>query len=297
MKVKAVNKAEPLPDFDKLWDYEHPDQTEAKFVELLPAARASGDRSYYGELLTQIARSQGLQRNFDAAESTLAIVEKMLSEDLVRMKTRYLLEKGRIYNSSGSKDRAKPFFLEAYELARAGHEDYYAIDAIHMLQIVEPPDKQLEWAEKAIAMAEQTGDERAGRWLGPLYNNTGWTYFDLKQFDKAMELFEKSLAWRQGQQDAAGTRIAKWTIGRTLRETGNFDEALQMQRALENEFDSEGLDPDGYVFEEIAECLLALNQEGAAKPYFKRAYDILSKDEWLVANEPLRLERLKKLGG
>src|SRR3954463_14412105 len=32
-----------LPDFDKLWDYQHPAETEKKFAELLPAAEKSGD--------------------------------------------------------------------------------------------------------------------------------------------------------------------------------------------------------------------------------------------------------------
>jgi tetratricopeptide (TPR) repeat protein len=278
-----------------MWDYDNPDQTEAKFRELVPRAQASKDLSYYGQLLTQIARTQGLQRKFDEAHATLDIVEKMLTKDLVLVKIRCLLERGRVYNSSGVKDRARPLFFEAYELAEANHEDYHAIDAIHMLQIVEPPENQLTWAEKAIAMAEKTRDERARKWLGPLYNNTGWTYFDLKQYDKAMDLFEKSLAWRQEQKDEEGTFIAQWTIARTLRETGEIEKALELQQSLEKARNEKGLDPDGYVFEEIAECLLALNQGNEAKPYFHRAYDILSKDQWLVANEPKRLERMKAL--
>ena len=56
-----------LPDFDALWDYDQPAKTEAAFRALLPQAEASGDSSYYIELLTQIARTQGLQRDFAAA--------------------------------------------------------------------------------------------------------------------------------------------------------------------------------------------------------------------------------------
>src|SRR4051794_32155876 len=47
-----------LPDFDTLWDYAQPGETEERFRELLPAARASGDRNYHLQLLTQIARAQ-----------------------------------------------------------------------------------------------------------------------------------------------------------------------------------------------------------------------------------------------
>jgi branched-chain amino acid transport system ATP-binding protein len=49
------------------------------------------------------------------------------------------------------------------------------------------------------------------------------------------------------------------------------------------------------VNEEIAECLLALKRPEEAKSYFARAYELLSKDKWLVAEEPKRLERLRDL--
>jgi hypothetical protein len=61
------------------------------------------------------------------------------------------------------------------------------------------------------------------------------------------------------------------------------------------EFESTA-DADGYVFEEIGECLLALNRVGEAQPYFAKAYKLLSEDLWLVEREPHRLERLRQLG-
>jgi hypothetical protein len=68
-----------------------------------------------------------------------------------------------------------------------------------------------------------------------------------------------------------------------------------IQRELESEIEEKGLDPSGYVFEEIAECLLLLGREDEAKVYFGKAYDELSQDQWLVANQADRLERLKDL--
>ena len=151
----------PLPDFDALWDYNNPDSTEQKFRELIPQAQASGDTGYYAELLTQIARTQGLQSKFDEAHKTLDKVETMLTDDMIRPRLRYLLERGRVYNSSGHQDKARPLFLAAYAMGVETDEDYYAIDAIHMMQIVEPPDRQLDWARKAIDMTEKTTDQRA----------------------------------------------------------------------------------------------------------------------------------------
>jgi tetratricopeptide (TPR) repeat protein len=285
-----------LPDFDALWDYNDPAGTEVKFRELLPEARESQDESYYAQLLTQIARTEGLQRKFDDAHRTLDTVETMLTDEMTVAKIRYLLERGRVYNSSGQPDSSKPLFLEAWELGVDHKQDFYAVDAAHMLAIVEPPEKQLEWSEKAMRVAEESKDERARNWLGSLYNNTGWTYHDLGQYDKALEMFEKGLKFREEKNDEEGMRIAKWTIARTYRSLGKIEEALQIQRELEKEFEEKGIEHTGYVFEEIAECLLLLENKEEAKRYFGLAYDLLSKNPWLKANEPKRLQRLKELG-
>jgi tetratricopeptide (TPR) repeat protein len=293
---ETKKESKPLTDFDALWDYNDPAGTEVKFRELLPEAKESSDKSYYAQLLTQIARTEGLQRKFEDAHRTLDTVEAMLTDELIVARIRYLLERGRVYNSSNQPDKSKPLFLEAWELGVAKGEDFYAIDAAHMLGIVEPSEKQLEWAGKAMELAEKSTDQRAKNWLGSLYNNTGWTYHDLKQYEKALELFEKSLRWREEKNDEEGIRIAKWTIARTYRSLGRIEEALQIQKELEKEFEQKGIEQDGYVFEELGECLLLLQKEDEARRYFKLAYDLLSKDQWLVANQPERLKRLKELG-
>jgi hypothetical protein len=53
--------------------------------------------------------------------------------------------------------------------------------------------------------------------------------------------------------------------------------------------------PDGYVSEEIGECLLISQKEDEAARHFAEAYKRLSQDQWLVSDEPDRLERMKTL--
>ncbi len=50
------------------------------------------------------------------------------------------------------------------------------------------------------------------------------------------------------------------------------------------------------LFEEIGECLLALDRQDEASQYFRRAFECLSQDTWLVQQEPDRLARLHELG-
>src|SRR5881397_4329255 len=149
-----------LADFDKLWDYDHPGATEGKFRQLLPAAVDSLDISYLLQLLTQIARAEGLQRKFEDAHKTLDRVDKALPKTDGRTLIRYLLERGRVYNSSGSVDDAKRLFLQAFDLAVKSKEDFYAVDAAHMVAIVESPENQSEWNLKALDLAENSLDER-----------------------------------------------------------------------------------------------------------------------------------------
>src|SRR5579859_5806623 len=89
------------PDFDRLWDYDHPQETERTFQEALPMARASGNSAYLAELLTQIARAQGLQRQFTLAHQTLDQAESLLEGASARARIRYALERGRVFNSAG----------------------------------------------------------------------------------------------------------------------------------------------------------------------------------------------------
>jgi tetratricopeptide (TPR) repeat protein len=277
-----------LPDFDSLWNYDQPAETEARFLELLP--EIPGEERL--QLLTQIGRAQGLQRRFDDAHHTLNDVEANLVEVQPVVRVRYLLERGRVFNSSRQPEKARPLFLEALTLAQATNEDFYAIDAAHMLGIIDPPDKQLSWNLQALTLAERSSEPRAQNWRASLYNNIGWTYHDLGDYEKALDMFQKALIARQTQGKPREIAIAEWCIGRVLRSLNRINEALEIQLRLKTEGSS-----DGYVDEEIGECLLAQGKSEEARPHFAAAYDLLSKDAFFTENEAPRLERLRQLGG
>src|SRR5690242_19265989 len=243
-----------LPDFDALWDYARPAETEVAFRALLPQAQAqaSHNPSYYLELLTQIARTQGLQRDFAAAHQTLDAVQGQLTDDLCRARVRYLLERGRVFNSSGQPEDARPLFEAAWDEARACNEDLYAIDAAHMVAIVAPPDEKLAWNRKGLEVVEQTTDARAQQWGGSLYNNIGWDYHAQGQYEQALEAFYKALEWRQVQGDPREILIARWCIARTLRSSGRVEEALHQQQALQEAWKPLG-GSAGYTEEELGE--------------------------------------------
>lgn len=284
------------PDIDSLWDFDHPDASEAAFAALLPVARAADDPDYLAQLLTQLARAEGLQMKFDPAMKTLDEAERVITPETPVARVRLLLERGRVLNSSKRREESKPFFREAWDLARASKADGLAVDAAHMLGIVESADSSVAWNREAIAYAERSQDPKARRWLGSLYNNLGWTYHDSGDPKTALDLFQKARAAREVEGKTGPIRIARWCVARALRSLQRIDEALDIQRRLAAELEKDGA-PDGYVHEEIAECLASKGDDAGAKPHFAAAWTILSKDPWLQRDEPERIERMRRLGG
>jgi tetratricopeptide (TPR) repeat protein len=278
-----------------LWDFGDPEGTEADFRQLLPEAEVSGDPEYHLQLLTQIARTLGLQRRFAEAHGVLDEVEPQLSEAVPIAHIRYLLERGRTFRSGGYPDKALPLFLEAWGRGQVASADFFSVDAAHMLAMVETGQAGLEWNMKAIRLAEASEQERARGWLGSLYNNTGWSFHEIGDYEKALDLFEEALAFRLQQGNPENIRIARWCVARCYRSLGRLEQALEIQRALLAEAQEAG-QPAGYTNEELGELMLALGQAKQARPYFKAAFEQLSQDPWLVDNEPERLARLKKLG-
>lgn len=293
--LTTMSPAESKPDFDSLWNYDKPAETKTKFREILSLAQQSGDIDYLTELITQIARTLGLQQKFDQAHTLLDSVEAILKDAGQRPRVRYLLERGRVFNSSGQKEKAVPLFEEAWEIASKESFDFFAVDAAHMLAIATPAEEHMPWNLKAVALAEKSEDTKARRWLGSLYNNIGWDYFSKEKYDVALTMFEKAVAFRQEQNQPQLILSARWCVAKALRYLGEVDSALSMQLELEKEWQNVG-EPDGYVFEEIGECLLTLKKEVEATKYFALAYQYLSKDPWLSRDEPQRLQRLKDLG-
>jgi tetratricopeptide (TPR) repeat protein len=293
-----------LEQFDRFWNYGDPAATEAKFRELLPQAEEGSDLQL--QLLTQIARTHGLRGQFDEATAILDEVEGKLSDETAVARVRYLLERGRSRNSSGQPDKGRDQFLAAWDLAREQGAEIHAVDAAHMLGIVEPHDKQIEWAEKAMNYAEQASDRRAKGWLGPLYNNLGWTYHELGRFDDALEThrkgweFRKDFDGRRAEKDtdftppSRETLIAKWAYARMLRSLERCEESLAMQEELLADWKAFGED-NGFVFEEVAENLVALDRGEEATPNFRRALELLREIDWFVRDEPERLKRLEEM--
>ncbi|MGV6813378.1 MAG: tetratricopeptide repeat protein [Phycisphaerales bacterium] len=274
----------------KLWDFDNPAASAERFEHFAQRAMDAGDEYLAALARTQLARAFGLGRMYDRGFALIDSVKNAYPNATGELAVRIALEHGRLLNSSGKKAESVPQFIEAWEAARESGLDGLAVDAAHMLGIVLDGLDGMDWNEKALALAISSDQPAANKWIGSLLNNMGWSYHEAGNYQRAMELFEQALAFRVEEGKPSLIRIARWSVGRCYRSLGKLDVALSIQRSLETNPQA-----DGYVFEEIAECLHAQGHIDQAKPNFAKAYEMLSQDPWLVANESDRLNRLNEL--
>ncbi len=278
-------------DIEALWDYNQPAVSETRFREALKTE--SGDDAL--ELETQIARTFSLRREFTQAHALLdAVQRRMSNKTRPAVRVRYLLERGRTFRSANETVKARPLFLEAWQIGDKEKLTLLAIDAAHMMGIVEAGDEAQRWNERAMALAMSSNVPRAIRWRGSLANNMGHTERERGNLDAAIKYFQASLTAFQLTRSGSQIRMAKWQIANVMRLQKRYDEALSMQLLIEMEA-AEAAEPDGYVFEEIAEIYVVKNEPAKAKLYFAKAVEVLSKDTWFAENEGDRLARMRQL--
>jgi tetratricopeptide (TPR) repeat protein len=174
-----------------LWDFDDLDSTERRLSDLLEAEESDAGRA---EVLTQLARVEGLREDFDASERLLQQAEALAgTSDLARV--RIDLERGRKLRSSGDPAAALPLFEAAYARASDAGQDFLAGDAVHMCAIsVDEVEAKEEWTRRGLDLGERR--PAATYWAGPLLNNLGWAYYDAGDHRRALGLFEQALEVR-----------------------------------------------------------------------------------------------------
>ncbi len=226
-----------------LWNFNDPVGSEARFrSELATASPVDA-----AVLQTQIARALGLQERYVDALAVLAAVDS--AEPAVRV--RVLLERGRVLRSSGESEQANQLFRDAVDLADRSGLDELAVDAMHMVALTLAGTDQINYTLATLTRAENSSELAARNWVPSILHNLGMAYSDNNQWTLALNTFEQALALRSQTSDAGPHRIARWTVGWTLRNLGQHQQAKVVQRALKAELDAAGL-ADSYVDAELA---------------------------------------------
>jgi tetratricopeptide (TPR) repeat protein len=286
------------PNVDAFWDPEDLPKTEGQILALLPADWTTAWSAQSVELLTQLARAQALQGKLPEARATLDQARRMISETNLGPNSlaelRWNLEQGRMLCLSRSPTKAHDLFAAAWKMANEIHQPFFAIDAALMLSSVRPPKFQNEWLKKALAIAEESQDESANLWRSHLLFLEGWHSFDSRQFEGALEIFNKALAIPLNHGNAPQAFALRWSQARTLRALERTAEAMAIQESLLAQMRPLGK-ISGHVYLELAECSQLLKHKDEARDYFEQAHIALSTDPWYIDNRSDELERMKYL--
>lgn len=264
-----------------LWDFDDLDASEGRFRAQLEQETMDTGRA---EVLTQLARVEGLRGRYEQCDALLDQAEALGGAEV-----RVLLERGRRERSSGRPGAGLAQFEQAFEQARESDEDVLAVDAAHMVAIVGDSET---WTARAVAIAASSDDPGVRYWLGPLYNNVGWSRYESHDAAGALEAFELALASRERDDPRPYAReIARYAVGKALRTLGRADEAAAALEQCLAWAAAAGV-KDGYFHEELAEDYAALGRYADAREQARRALELTSDDD-----DPARVERLRDLSG
>lgn len=262
-------------DLAPLWDFGKPEVSEQRFRQALESA--TGDDALI--LHTQIARTYGLRKDFDAARKMLRQIEPAMDTAGPEARVRYELELGRSHASaahtpeqmtSGGKAQARLHFDAALSKARAARLDALAVDAIHMFAFLDTsPADQLKWSKAALELVQASTQPEAKRWEPSVRNNLGHALHQLGRYEDALIEFQQAVLLRERGSNADATRVAHWMVAWTLRSLGRIDEALEIQLRLENQNEAAGK-PDPYVHEELEALYRAKGDEARAEHFARR---------------------------
>jgi tetratricopeptide (TPR) repeat protein len=262
-----------------LWDFDDLDASEERFRAQLADETTDAGRA---EVLSQLARVESLRGDYERCDAWLDEADALGGAE-----ARVLLERGRRIRSSGQPGAGLAEFERAFELARASGEDVLAVDAAHMIAIV---DDMEAWAARGVEIAASSDDPGVRYWLGPLYNNVGWARYEAGDAAGALAAFELALASRERDDPRPySVEVARYAVGKALRAAGRTSEAAA---ALEQcvAWAAEAGVKDDYFHEELAEDYAALGRSAEAAAQAERALALISEDQ-----DPARAARLREL--
>lgn len=203
-----------------LWDFTDLDASEARLRATLQEETTDPGRA---EVLTQLARIDGLHSRFNEANALLAEADALAGACAVA-RARALLERGRVLRLAGDLAAALPLFEEAFETALAAGEDFIACDAAHMAALA---GDMVAWTERGLELARRSC--AAAGWVGSLLNNLGWWHHQRGEHAESLAAYRGSLEAHERQTTYPYLReAARVGVARALRALGRADEAVPL---------------------------------------------------------------------
>jgi tetratricopeptide (TPR) repeat protein len=275
-----------------LWDFGDLDASEARLRAQLEAEGSAGGRA---EVLTQLARVEGLRGDFTAGERLLEEAAPLAEVSAVAT-ARIDLERGRLRRSVGDREAAFPLFESAFAKAGEAQEWFIAADSAHMAALA-APDRAgfVAWTTRGIELGDVHED--AAYWAGPLLNNLGWEHHEAGEHALALHAFERALVVRESDPDnPEPIALARYAVGKALRALGRAADAIPLLEQAVAWAESAGT-PDGWYHEELALEYADAGRAADAREQAQAAIPLLEQADPSFAEDAGRAARLHELAG
>ncbi|MGF1702815.1 hypothetical protein L4D09_21235 [Photobacterium makurazakiensis] len=156
-----------FPDYMALWNYDEPALTATTFFAMLNMASNSVDKTFYSELLSQIARTFVMRESYDDARHFLDQAELYLENAEPRAEVYYLREKARLFAATDKSHEVEELLIHSWQIADKEKYDQLAIEtALDLSELAGL--SQVEkggWRGKAQLLADITIEPRAQKWV------------------------------------------------------------------------------------------------------------------------------------
>jgi predicted enzyme related to lactoylglutathione lyase len=248
------------------------------------AAEREDEEEILVEALAQVARCHLIQGKKEEGRSWLKKAKARASKKMPQGWSRYVSVRGRFEWKDDKLEEAAATFKEMYEFCLNHELHRRAVDAARMVAITAPHEEQIVWGQKGIEAAEEGQLEG---WLGPLWNNLGWTYEEMGHYQESLDALTKARAyhWKLGTEK--NKLVADWSVGHAYRQLGQLDEASHWLRPVlawaERRYVKDP-DPDaaewvGHSHRELGELAIARGELEEGLGHLRKAKEKLDEAE------------------
>ncbi len=255
------------------------------------------------EALAQVARCYSVVGAHENGQPWLNRAASLAKESDPPGWARYRLVLGVYQRDAGDRDLATETFIDLYDYCRKHELHERAVNAAHMVAIAADLETQIIWARKGIEAAEAGGFTH---WLGPLWNNLGWTYADLARYEDSLAALIKAREYHYLGGNDRAKLLADWSVGHAHRMVGELRIAREwITDVLERSQMRYDLDPNpdtaqwvGHAAQEFGEIALAEQNYGQARDMLRLAVSRLKEagmHEWSPQEFQALVDKLEKL--
>ena len=273
--------SERMEQADQLFKSREYDEAGVLFEGIATEAEAAGDHSTFVEAACMRARSYLIAENRDEGRSWLLKAAAKAVESDPPGWSRYLGVRGRFEWQDGDNEAATDTFREMFNYCESNTLWERAIDAAHMIAITGDREEKFDWSLKGIEMAEKGGMDG---WLGPLWNNLGWNYYDEKRYGEAYDALVKAREYHYKGEGELPKLIADYSVAHVMMVQDRTHEAeaamldvLEWATRLEAEGDGSAAEWMGFARWDIGEMAIKTGNREAGVEMLSRALGEIEK--------------------